>query len=844
VDAQGTGCRLSVPPWIGIWVLNDQAQINYVNPRLAEILGYTTLEMLGHSLFHFMDPSTSKEVEQLFRQAQQKIGKPQALKLQRKDGSKLWVRACLNPMFGENGEFASMVGWVADLAASEQQEAVMLRLQVAETAAQQLQDEIAERKQAQAELAKSEAKFRSLIQNSSDIITLLTAEGIVEYESPSVERIVGFKPEELVGKNVFEYIHSEDLETVVQAFQALIQHPRTSLKVEFRFRCCDGSWCFLESTGTNLLNDRSVKSVVINSRVISERKQAEEALKQAEQKYRSIFENTVEGIFQSTPDGHYISANPALARMYGYESPEDLMTHLTNIEQQLYVKPNRRAEFIHLIHAQGAVSKFESQVFCKDGRIIWISENARIVYGPDGSLSCYEGTVEDITDRKWAEEQLRHHASHDVLTNLPNRALLMDRLEQALKQSKRCKDYRFAILYLDIDRFKVINDSLGHSAGDQLLITVSRRLESCLREVDTIARLGGDEFVILLSDISEISSVLHTAERIQNDLALPIRLEGHEIFITASIGIAISTPGYQQPEVILRNADIAMYRAKSLGKARYEVFDTDMHNQAMMLLQLETDLRYAIERHEFQLHYQPIFSLTTGKMIGFEALVRWQHPERGLLLPGEFIPIAEETGLIIPIGWWVIREACRQMQAWQEHFGNSTVTTSLTLSVNFSVKQFMQPELVRQLDQILQETEFDASRLRLEITESVLMENVAAATAVLSQLDALGIQLYVDDFGTGYSSLSYLHRLPVKALKIDRSFISSMGLSDKHSGIIRAIIALASELGMDVIAEGVTSVEQLNQLNALQCNYAQGYLLAKPMNAQAAGFAFKALGLS
>jgi diguanylate cyclase (GGDEF)-like protein len=420
----------------------------------------------------------------------------------------------------------------------------------------------------------------------------------------------------------------------------------------------------------------------------------------------------------------------------------------------------------------------------------------------------------------------------------------MDRLEQALKQSKRCKDYRFAILYLDIDRFKVINDSLGHVAGDQLLITVSRRLESCLREVDTIARLGGDEFVILLNDIPDLSNVLHTAERIKNDLALPMRLEEQEIFITASIGIAISTTDYHQPEVILRDADIAMYRAKSLGKARYEVFDIDMHNQAMMLLQLETDLRHAIERHEFQLHYQPIFSLTTSKMIGFEALVRWQHPERGLLMPAEFIPIAEETGLIVPIGWWTLREACRQMRVWQECFGGSTAVTPLTISINFSVRQFMQPDLVSQIDQILQEMEFDASRLRLEITESVLMENAATVTAVLSQLSALGIQLYVDDFGTGCSSLSYLHRLPVKALKIDRSFISSMGLSDKHSGIIRAIIALASELGVDVIAEGVTSVEQLNQLNALQCNYAQGYLFAKPMSAQAAaGFALRTLGL-
>lgn len=844
MDAYGTGNRLLTKSWICIWVLNAQTQLSYVNEYLAEILGYTVLEMLGHSLFEFIDRLACVEVEQFLQQAKQGIRKPYEFKLQRKNGSELRISVSLNSMSGENGEFTGMVGLVDDFTERTQHEEIILQLQVAEASAQQLQNEIAERKQAKADLAKSEAKFRSLIQNSSDIITLLGVDGTVEYESPSVERIVGFKPEELVGKNIFEYIHSEDIENVIQSFQAVVQHPETPLKVEFRFLCSDGSWCFLESTGTNLLNDPSVRSVVINSRVITERKQAEEALKQAEQKYRSIFENTVEGIFQSLPDGRYISANPALARIYGYDSPEELMTNLTDVEHQLYVEPNRRAEFICLLQAQGAISNFESQVCCKDGRIIWISENTRIVYGLDGSVSCYEGTVEDITERKQAEEQLRHHASHDALTNLPNRTLLMDRLEQAFKQSKRCNDYRFALLYLDIDRFKVINDSLGHTAGDQLLVIVSRRLESCLREVDTIARLGGDEFVILLTDVSDSTSVLHTAERIKNELALPIKLAGQEVFINASIGIALGTSDYHQPEILLRDADIALYRAKSLGKARYEVFDIDMHNQAVKLLQLEADLQHAIERHEFQLYYQPILSLTTGKMIGFEALVRWQHPQRGLLLPAEFIPIAEETGLIVPIGWWTLREACRQMQVWQERSRGSAAITALTISVNFSVKQFTQPELVSQIDQILQEIGFDACKLKLEITESVLLENTAAATTVLSQLTALGIQLHMDDFGTGYSSLSYLHRFPVKALKIDRSFISSMGLGSKNLEIVRAIITLASELGIDAIAEGVTSVEQLTQLTELQCRYAQGYLFAKPMNAQTAeSFALRTLGL-
>ena len=562
-----------------------------------------------------------------------------------------------------------------------------------------------------------------------------------------------------------------------------------------------------------------------------ERQQAEVALQQAEAKYRSIFENTAEGIFQTTVDGRYISANPALARIYGYASPEKLIANLCNLEQQLYVKPNRRAKFIRLIQQHNTVSGFESQVYHQDGSMIWISENARAVYDDSGALSYYEGTVEDITELKQTQEQLRHNALHDTLTGLPNRTLFTDRLEQMVQRAKRHKDYLCAVLFLDLDRFKVVNDGFGHLIGDQLLIAVARSLEVCLRAEDTVARLGGDEFAILLDDIKDVNYATQIAERLKQVLALPFNLSGIEVFTSVSIGIVLGSEANGWLDDLLRNADIAMYQAKVLGKGRCKLFDAALHDQIVTSRQLEMDLRQAIDRQEFRVHYQPIVLLATGKVVGFEALVRWEHPTRGLIFPTEFIPIAEETGLILPLGQWVLQVACHQMRQWQRQFPLSPL---LTISVNLSAKQFTQPSLCQQIAQILLETNLDASSLRLEITESMLMEKADVAT-VLLQLKSLGVSFYLDDFGTGYSSLSYLYRFPIDTLKIDRSFISRMGFGNDNSEIVRTITTLAQALSMDVIAEGIETVEQLMQLSALQCKYGQGYFFSHPLDTQAAG---------
>jgi diguanylate cyclase (GGDEF)-like protein len=426
-----------------------------------------------------------------------------------------------------------------------------------------------------------------------------------------------------------------------------------------------------------------------------------------------------------------------------------------------------------------------------------------------------------------SKEHFRHAAFHDELTSLPNRNQFNEHLRSVFERAKRDKGRLFAVLFLDIDRFKNVNDSLGHSCGDQLLLAISRRLEECLRKTDMVARFGGDEFAILIDDVPDSATVIAIAETIHRLLSAPFHFGRHEAFVTASIGIALSHAGYEEPEDILRDADIAMYHAKGNGKARHELFDEAMYTQAVSMLRLENDLRRAIERVEFCVHYQPIVKLTSGDITGFEALVRWQHPEHGLVPPDEFIPVAEETGLIMPIGLWVLEEACRQMRAWQDR---SIRDESLTLSVNLSGKQLEGPDLIEEIRNILHRTGFDPCNLNLEITESVVMENAEATVSKLKSLRALGVRLSIDDFGTGYSSLSYLHRFPVTTLKIDRSFVSKMHDRSENVEIARTITTLAHNLGMEVVAEGVETDEQAAQLRALTCEYGQGYLFSKPLN--------------
>lgn len=438
---------------------------------------------------------------------------------------------------------------------------------------------------------------------------------------------------------------------------------------------------------------------------------------------------------------------------------------------------------------------------------------------------------QEMSERQRIQREVQAMAKHDALTGLPNRALFINHLIQAIEKLQQQPDYVFAVLFLDCDRFKLVNDSLGHFVGDRLLLEISGRLKSCQRLTDTLARIGGDEFAILLEGIQSINDAIRVTERIQAELAIPFHISEHEVFINASIGIAMSTLDYDQPTDLLRDADTAMYCAKTEGRGQYQIFAPTMRQTVQRRLQLETSLQRALERQEFVLNYQPIVSLATGAMTGFEALLRWQHPELGQVSPLQFIPVAEDLGLIIPIGQWVLLEACRQLRQWQDQ----GLTQPLTISVNLSVKQFAQPDLIEQIDQILQATGLESQLLRLEITETAIMENAESAARIMEQLRSRQIQLAMDDFGTGYSSLSYLHRFSVDVLKIDRSFISRLGEPQQGLGIVQAIISLAHSLEMEVIAEGVETARQRNQLQQLHCEYAQGYLFSQPLSSEEAG---------
>lgn len=691
--------------------------------------------------------------------------------------------------------------------------------------------DISEIHEARETLREREYFFRLIAENANDAIAILRPDGSYVFISPAVERIMGYSMAEMASTPAFDHVHPDDLSAVKNAFERLISEPGRSDTATYRAIIKDGTCIWMESSGRSVLNQRGELEIYLISRDISERRATEERLLLAERKYRSIFENAVEGIFQTTEDGKYIDANPSLARIYGYSSAEELQEQLTNVGAQLYVEPRQRDEFIAQMRKFKSVSNFESQVRRKDGTVIWISENARAVYDEHGKLLYYEGTVEDITGRKVAEEQLLHNALHDRLTGLSNRALFMDRLTQAFGRLKRHPESLFAVLFLDFDRFKNINDSLGHMAGDELLVSIAERLQRCLRPGDTVSRLGGDEFAVLLEDVNGQEDAIAVAERIQKEVAQPFTLVGQEVFSSASIGIALGHKEYEKPEDLLRDADMAMYRAKALGKARHEVFDTGMHIHAVALLQLETDLRWAIEREEFRLHYQPIVSLETGQITGFEALIRWQHPERGLVLPSEFIPIAEETGWIVPMGRWVLAEACHQLKAWQEA---TEANPPLTMSVNLSSKQFSQNDLIDYIEELLTNIGLPSNCLKLEITESAIMENAQSVTDRLLRLRSLGVRLGLDDFGTGYSSLSYLHRFPLDTLKIDRSFIARMDEGGEKSEIVRTIVTLGKNLSMNVVAEGVESYGQLQQLRDLSCSQGQGFFFARPLAAEEA----------
>lgn len=568
-------------------------------------------------------------------------------------------------------------------------------------------------------------------------------------------------------------------------------------------------------------------------------------LAERDQLFQLISENAADMIALVDCDGHRLYNSPAYQKVLGY-SPEDLNA-TSSLEQ---IHPDDRPRVLQAAEnarMSGEGECVEYRIRHKDGTWRTLESTASAIRDSKGHTDKLVIVNRDITERKRAQELLAHNAFHDGLTNLPNRALFLDRLQHALTLSKRHSNYKFAVLLIDVDEFKIINDSLGHSAGDELLIKIGQRLNHAVRREDTVARahngagtdkapndntlarLGGDEFAILLDDIRDPIEAVRVAERIQPQLATPFLVNEQEIVISASIGIASSSSPHTQVEDLMRDADLAMYRAKRAGKARCEVSDTAMHANAMKRLQLETDLRKALDQGEFRVFYQPIVSVQTGRITGFEALTRWQRPQ-GIVPPIEFIAVAEETGLIIPMNRQLLREACEHLRSWQAEFPSSP---PLTMSVNITPKEFAQSDLASEIGKTLQQTGIDPSCLQFEILETLAMGDAEKSGRVLSQLKALGVRLSIDDFGTGYSSLSRLRRIPVDTLKIDRAFIMNMDTDPENHEIVRTIIMLAHNLGLKVVAEGTETQTHLDQLKLLNCEMAQGYHFSKPADAQA-----------
>jgi diguanylate cyclase (GGDEF)-like protein/PAS domain S-box-containing protein len=664
------------------------------------------------------------------------------------------------------------------------------------------------------------------VEHSSENVTIVDLDGTLRYANPAFERMLGYDTEEVVGKmNVLEYVHPDDLPHVLEETEKAVSAGGVATnKVEYRFRHKDGSWQWVESAGTYLLDDPHVKGVVVQTRDITERKRTEEALRETEERFRRSFDDAAIGMALVAPDGQFLRTNRSLCDILGYPEeellektfqdityPDDLDADLDQVRRMLVGKIR--------------TYQMEKRYLHKDGQVVWVLLSVSMVHDEEGEPLYFVSQIQDISERKVLEERLEHRAFHDSLTDLPNRQLFMDRLGQALRRTMR-RHKRVAVLFMDIDKFKDVNDSLGHEVGDLLLKVVAQRLGHCLRPEDTLARFGGDEFVVLIEAVDDSEQAVEVAERITEEFRKPFNIEGRDLYVAASIGISLGDARTHDSDGLLRDADTAMYRAKDEIES-YTLFDPSMYALAFRRLELENDLRRAIEQEEFVVRYQPIVRLDDEGGVGrIEALVRWDHPERGFLDPDEFVPIAEESGLVVPMGEQVLEHACRCAVEWQRQFSRRT---PLVLSVNLSARQLARPDLADTVARVLRETGMEGGCLNLDVTEMVYVSTLERHTAVLDRLKGMGVEISIDDFGTIYSSLSYLKRLPANTIKIDKSFVKGLGEVVEDTAVVQMIIWLAHTLGMEVIAEWVESEEQARLLKELGCDMAQGYHFAKPL---------------
>ncbi len=644
------------------------------------------------------------------------------------------------------------------------------------------------------------------------------------FVSAGARELCGYSPTELVEGVVttWEQITcAEDRQRVRACIEEAIRGGHR-FSVQYRIRTAAGEQRWVQERGVAVADEQGQTVLEGFIEDISQQRASQEAQAQAELRYRHIFEHASEGIFQTTSEGRYLAANPALARIYGYDSADVLVRDLSDIAGRLYVDPQRREHFHRLMRAHGEVLNFESEVYRRDGSRIWISENAHVVRGAQGEFICYEGTVQDISERRHYQQQLERQANHDQLTGLPNRVLLGDRLEQGVLRARRL-GYYLVLVFIDLDNFKFINDSLGHASGDQLLKEIAGRLQGCLRRSDTVARLGGDEFVVLLNDHYRISTVIGVLRTLLQEIARPVCLDGRDFQVGASLGVALYPNDGDDPQTLLKHADVAMYAAKERGRNSFQFFTAELNRVAEERLQLETAMRRALDNGGFSVHYQPKVD-AQRRIVGVEALARWFDPELGCIGPDRFIPIAEETGLIGALTREVLGQAFSAAREW-----NHGRARPLRIAVNLSPRLFLSSEIVAQVADLLQQTGLAAELVELEITETVLVEESARAITLLRQFKELGVALAMDDFGTGYSSLGYLRHYPLDIIKLDRSLVTDLECEQEVAMIARAAVTLGRSLHKTVVAEGVENQAQFDFLCAQGCDEFQGYLLSRPL---------------
>jgi diguanylate cyclase (GGDEF)-like protein/PAS domain S-box-containing protein len=662
--------------------------------------------------------------------------------------------------------------------------------------------------------------FRALAEHGADLMAVLGPDAVIHYASPSYRAVLGYGEDDLMGYDGLTLIDPADLPVMQEVLGCLLAEPGGKHVVEVRVRHADGSSRMLEAIGTSLLHDPDVRGIVFNARDVTTRMQAEAALRASEEQFRLLFAANPHPTAVYDAETHrFLEVNAAAIEHYGYTREQFLAMTIWD------VCPPEEEAHLRAVISQDPPAPEHQEVWkhrLSNGRLVDVEVTSHALTFRDRPAVLV--VAQDVTERMALQAQLAHQAFHDPLTALPNRALFLDRLGHALARRGARPD-SVATLFLDLDDFKVINDTLGHEAGDELLTVVAERLRGCVRPGDTVARLGGDEFTILLEGLDGAEGARKIADRVSKALKTPVTVAGHDIFVTFSIGIATPTTIDDRAEDLLRAADAAMYEAKQKGKARYALFDPRMEARAWARLRLEADLRQALAGDQLRLFYQPLVDLESGRIAEVEALVRWEHPTRGSMSPAEFIPVAEESGLIIVLGQWVLEQACRQVRYWQR---SNPEIADLVVAVNLSVRQFQHPTLFADVARILDETGLAPGCLKLEITESAAIADAEAATATLRALKDFGVRLAIDDFGTGYAGLSYLRSCPVDALKIDRTFIAGLGRDPEDVAMIRAVLGLAETLGLDVTAEGIETQAQLDQLRAMGCAHGQGYLFAEP----------------